>query len=151
MKKLFSLLFCMCALLVTVSVPAFAADMQAKNTVSIEYLADGSYFVIELNQDIPIARSSTVSGSKTATYYGANGKAMWNVTVRGEFTYTPGVSARATSASATVGIIDSGVKFVSKDAWVSGASAYGYAQVKYGSVTQNKTVILTCDKYGNLS
>lgn len=151
MKKLFSLLLCMCTFLVAVSVPAFAYDVQADNTTSVEYLADGSYFVVEVDQDVPIARSNTVSGSKTATYYGANGKAMWNVTVHGEFTYTPGISARATSASATVGIIDSGVKFVSKDAWVSGASAYGYAQVKYGSVTQNKTVVLTCDKYGNLS
>ncbi len=151
MKKLFSLLLCMCMLLVTLSVPAFAADVQAENTISIEYLADGSYFVTEVNQDVPITRSNTTSGSKTATYYGANGKAMWNVTVRGEFTYTPGVSASATSASATVGIIDSGVKFVSKDAWVSGASAYGYAQVKYGSVMQSKTVVLTCDKYGNLA
>lgn len=151
MKKIFCLLLCVCILLVAVSVPASAAEAQAKNAIYIERLADGSYFVIEVNQDAPVARSNTTSGSKTATYYGANGKAMWNVTVHGVFTYTPGVSASATSASVTVGIIDSGVKFVSKDAWVSGASAYGYAQVKYGSVTQSKTVVLTCDEYGNLS
>lgn len=150
MKKGISVLLCLCFLLTVIGMPAFATE-QPKKLVSVEYLEDGSYFVIEITQDMPRGRDYSTSGTKTGTYYNSSGALIWKLTVRGSFSYNPGVSAKATSASATVAIADSSAKFVSKNAWTSGASAYGYAQVKYGSVTQSKTVVLTCDKYGNLS
>jgi len=98
-----------------------------------------------------VERSCTTSGTKTATHYSAQGVAIWKVTVSGTFTYTPGVSAKATSASVTVGIADEDIKFIEKDSYTSSASAYGYGKVKYGIDYLGKTVKLTCDTYGNLS
>ncbi len=154
MKKIFAYVMCLTVLICAVYVSASAQGSRREipsKIVSTEYLADGSFFVEEIIQNTPMARSNTASGSKTATHYAANGNKIWRVTVNGEFTYTSGVSATATSATATVGIIDSGATFVSKNAYVSGASAYGYGKVKYEGSTLGKTVVLTCDKYGNLS
>ncbi len=117
----------------------------------MEYLDDGSYFVIEVVQNPQSARASYKSGSKTATHYGANGVAIWNVTVYGEFTYTPGVSSKATSSTATVGIIDRNASFVSKNAYTLGNAALANANVKYLSESVSKTVSLRCDSYGHLS
>lgn len=132
------------------TVQASAVGSERKTITTVEYLDDGSYFVIEVTQSSPTARSSTTDGYKTATYYGGNGVAIWSVTVHGYFSYN-GSSAKATSASASVAIFDSNASFVSKNAYVSGASAYGYGSVKYGVNTGGKNVILTCDRNGNLS
>lgn len=152
MKRVIGLLLSLICLLSVVAIPASAitSGSNVQTSTSVEYLDDGSYFVIETVQTSPNVRS-TKSGSKTATHYGANGAAIWRVTVQGTFTYTSGVSAKATSASATVGIIDKTATFVEKDAYTSGASAYGYGKIKYDGVPFVKTVVLTCDKYGNLS
>lgn len=141
-----------CALLSALMVmTVFTIQTSAADTSkTIEYLDDGSYFVIEVVQPVTFARSNSTNGYKSATYYGANGAAIWRVTVHGYFSYN-GSSATATSASAEVAIFDSYAKFVSKNAYVSGASAYGHGSVKYGVNTGAKTVVLTCDRNGNLS
>ncbi len=153
MKKALSLLMCVLVLTLSVAMPvsAAAADNAPERSVSVEYLDDGSYFVIEVVQNPQSARTSYKSGSKTATHYGANGVAIWNVTVYGEFTYTPGVSSKATSSTATVGIIDRNASFVSKNAYTLGNAALANANVKYLSESVSKTVSLRCDSYGHLS
>lgn len=136
------------------AVPAGASsESQVIPTTSVEYLDDGSYFIIETTQIPTVARSTSkvTSGSKTATHYGANGTAIWRVTVHGTFSYIPVVSAKATSASATVELIDKNTTFVEKDAYISGASAYAYGKIKYDGTPYSKTVILTCDTNGSLS
>lgn len=152
MKKALSLI-CVLVLLLSVAMPvnAAAADNAPERSVSVEYLDDGSYFVVEVVQNPQNARASYKSGSKTATYYTASGSAVWNVTVYGEFTYTTGVSAKATSSTATVGIIDRNASFVSKNAYTLGSAAFAYATVSYRGDTTNKTISLTCDSYGHLS
>ena len=153
MKKALSLI-CVLVLLITVAMPfsAAAADNAPERSVSVEYLDDGSYFVVEVVQNPQSARASyKTSGSKTSTYYTASGSAVWNVTVYGEFTYTTGVSAKATSSTATVGIIDRNASFVSKNAYTLGSAAFANATVSYRGDTTNKTISLTCDSYGHLS
>ena len=138
MKKALSLI-CVLVLILSVAMPvsAAAADNAPERSVSVEYLDDGSYFVIEVVQNSQSARASYKSGSKTATYYTASGSAVWNVTVYGEFTYTPGVSSNAS--------------FVSKNAYTLGNAALANANVKYLSESVSKTVSLRCDSYGHLS
>lgn len=150
MKKLVSVVLCLMILFAAAAVPVGATGGQAMS-VSVEYLEDGSYIVTEITQDVPVARSTRTSGSKTATHYGANGAAIWYVTVYGKFTYDYGVSSSATSATATVGIIDKNAKYVSKNAYVFGSTAYATGTVTYGVNSLSKTVSLTCDRYGNLS
>lgn len=153
MKKVVSAFLCFVLFLSFAVIPANAIkeDNGVQCTTSIEYLSDGSYYIVEVVQAPSNSRSYSTSGSKTATYYNSAGTAIWKVTVNGTFTYTTGVSAKATSASATVGIANSNAQFIEKNAYTSGASAYGYGKVKYKDTTASKTVVLTCDKYGNLS
>ncbi|WP_369297067.1 hypothetical protein [uncultured Neglectibacter sp.] len=151
MKKLLSILLCICLLgtFLTVSAAAQEEVPQAPKT-TIEYFSNGDYFITVVTQDAPVGRSTDTSGSKTGTYYTASGTAVWDVTVYGTFSYTRGVTSTANSASATVYIADSSAKFISKNAYTSGASAYATATVSYKSLSTTKTVVLTCDKYGNL-
>lgn len=153
MKKVIALFLCIALLVSSAALPTSALDGSADThmTISKEYLPDGSYFVVEIIQQSPLARSSTTSGSKTATHYNSQGTPIWKITVNGTFTYSSGISARATSASATVGIADGNAQFIEKNAYTSGASAYGYGKVKYIGSTASKTVVLSCDRYGKLS
>lgn len=147
-------------LLILVFVSLLTPSALAKDSVdavipnedtTIEYLDDGSYFVIEVTQSPTLGRSTNIDGYKEATYYSKDGTAIWTIQLHGYFTYTSGVSAKATSASVSVILHDSGASFISKDSYISGATAYGSTKVKYGSVTVSKAVDLTCSVYGVLS
>ena len=109
-----------------------------------------SFFVTELTRENSLLRSSQ-GGSKTSTYYNSNYVAIFAVTVHGSFTYSYGVSSSATSASCTVTTYSTSASFQSKDAWTSGNSAYGYANVSYKGRNTSRTVSISCDSYGNLS
>lgn len=152
MKQMVSAILCAIFALSVFMVPASAreAEGEPKAVRTVEYLEDGSYFVTEVTQAHPLARGSK-SGSKTVTHYFAGGVAAWQLTVTGTFSYTPGASAKASSASAAVTLFASGTSFVSKNAYTSGASAHGYGQVRYSGRIYDKSVTLTCDSYGNLS
>lgn len=155
MKKTISVFLLILIFVSLLTPPAFAkesADAEIPNKdTTIEYLDDGSYFVIEVTPSFSIGRSTDIDGYKTATYHSKDGTAIWTIQLHGYFTYTSGVSAKATSASVSVILHDSGASFISKDSYVSGATAYGSTKVKYGSVTTSKTIDLTCSVYGVLS
>lgn len=51
-----------------------------------ERFEDGSYIEITIDYGISNARATTTK-SKTATYKGADGTALWSVTVKGTFNY----------------------------------------------------------------
>jgi len=151
MKKILSLAFTLLFTLNALSLPVFASEASLDKLESyVEDCADGGYFVIEIGTYETLARASTKSGYKTATYYTGSGKAVWAVRIDGDFIYN-GTSSSATSASATVYTYEAKAEFVSKNAYTSGASAIGSATMKYGTANTYKTVTLTCDKNGNLS
>lgn len=152
MKKRFASLLMAVALLLLVVVPAQAAEVadNVRKTTTIEYLEDGSFFVIEVVQLTVTVRSNSTNGYKSATYYSGTGVKVWQIELHGYFTYN-GSSATATSATASVYLYSSSAAPTDKNAYVSGASAYGSATVNYMGNVTTKSVKLTCDRNGNLS
>lgn len=150
MKKclaLFLAALCCCALCV---MPVAALDVEEVtiSTTRID-LPDGGYIIEEITQIPTLARTSYTSGAKTNTRYTASGHALYGVKVTGSFGYN-GSSSWATGSSATVPVYDSGVTFVSKNAWYSGNTAYASGSIKYLGITESRTVSISCDKNGNL-
>lgn len=152
MKKIFCFVITLILISGPLSFPAMAETGPVCNVITYtEYCDDGSYFVVEVGTYVQEARASSVDGYKTSKYYNRVGVAIWDINVHGTFSYTSGVSAEAASASCTVTRYDPNTELVSKNAYVSGASAVANATVKYLDSTTYKTVTLTCDKYGKLS
>lgn len=149
MKKITTAFLCV-VLMVVLAVPVYAQDDSSSCTQCIEYLEDGSYFVIEIVQANTSARGNATSGTKSAMYYDDSNTLIFTVDVTGTFTYN-GTSATADSATSAVYIYDRRATFENKGAYTSGASAIGYANVKLGSHPICKSVALTCSKDGELS
>lgn len=149
MKRLF------CALLVVVvvfsTVPTAANAAECEQTII--HFADGGYLVSEV---IPVATRAAgeISASKPYTYYDANGRSQWMITLSGVFRYT-GSSAVCTDASASVTVYDSSWYTISKTTREDGASAVCAATMgrKGAGATSTFPVSLrlTCDANGNLS
>ena len=138
-------------LIFTLVVSCFVVSANAAETTrTVEYLSDGSYYIIEVEESNSLARASK-TGTKSATYYTASDVKVFTVRVTGTFTYTAGVSATATSQRAEVALHQSGARLVDCSSRRSGATVYGSGIVSYGGFTISKSVNLTCDTYGNLS
>lgn len=165
MKRLFtlfliSIMLCISTLSVSAAGRTPVIETEDTNSVQteLEYLPDGSYFitVIETQDNFVSLRSTTTTKSKTATYYGANGKSYWSVTVTGTFTYGNGTS-KCTSSSASAKSYDTNFwRIASKSASKSGNKATATASAKqYQSGqylrTVSKTVTLTCSSTGKFS
>lgn len=152
MKRKIVCLLMATVLLLALVMPAQAAEAEdgVRKTTTVEHLEDGSYFVIEVIQPVVATRSSQTSGYKTATYYSGTGDQIWQLELHGYFTYD-GSSAKATSATAAVRHFTNKSATISKNAYVSGATAYAYASVNYQGTTTNKSIKLTCDRNGNMS
>lgn len=126
--------------------------------VSYTYFEDGSYFVSVIsdeNNSQQTRSSTTVTKSKTSTYYSSNDTALWYVKVTGEFTYGNG-TAICNSTNVSAGSYVSVWTVSNKSASKTGSSATAKATGKlYQSgmlvTTINKTVTLTCDSKGNFS
>lgn len=152
MKKLISVFLCILSL---ISLFSFASAVEADQT--IEYFADGSYVVTELEDAFPgiSLLTSTATKSKKLTYYSASDEAQWYVKVTGTFTYGNG-SAKCTSASVSAGSYVSNWRIASKSSSKSGNKATATAtaeQLRLGQVlnTVTKSVTLTCSSTGNFS
>ena len=100
MKKVFAVLLCFVSLLSCFSV-AYAQE----NDRQVEYLSDGSYFEVVTEESGISPLSSTVTKSRTATYYSAGHEAQWYVKVTGKFTYGDGY-AKCTSSSVSAGVYE---------------------------------------------
>lgn len=150
MKRFLSIFLVLVLFTCTFSVAATAVPEDTLISTTTEYLEDGSYFVTKVYESAIQPRTGKI-GSKDSTYYSANGTKIFSVTVNGSFEYTPAVSATATGATATVARYTEKASFVSKDAYTSGASAIAVGTVSYNGINITRTVVLTCDKYGNLS
>ena len=152
MKKLVSAFLCIVMFFSILPVSVFAEESkEILLSQTTEVLDNGDFVVTELYQSAIQSYASTKAGHKTSTYYTASGKAMWAVTVNATFTYTYGALCHATSAESIVSIYDSGVSFISKNAYMLGATATAVCSVQYGHSVSNGSVSITCDIYGNLS
>jgi len=152
MKKIFYTGIAFVLMFGLLSYPVKAETIPAYNVITYtEYCDDGSYYVIEVGTSVRVARDSSTEGYKSSTYYSGNGVAIWSVTVNGTFSYVAGVSSKAKTASCIVKFYSADAEFVSKNAYVSGASAVAQATVKYGKDNTSRSVTLTCDTYGKLS
>ena len=162
MKKILLLLLCSTFFFLTIVTPAQAASpVHDSRNVSdyIETLDDGSYFHVVISEDIntSFARSAlTKSGSRTVTYHVADGTAVWQFTLNGTFQFTPGVSSSCISGSYSINIYDSSWENTSASSSTSGNQAIGNATfikkvLFITTQTENVSVALACDSYGNLS
>ena len=156
MKKILSFILVALFIFSCSSTVALASENQSPNTQqSVEYLSDGSYFVTTIESSATTSSilsraTSSKSGSKTATYYGANNKAIFYIKVTGSFSYT-GSSSTAKSSSYTIGYYVSGASSSDKGAYTSGKSAIAYATIKYVGSSLYKSVTLSCSANGTLS
>lgn len=150
MKQKAALLLVLAMVIALIPMAALAAPAEdILVSHSVEYLGNGESIETEVYKCAIQPRTGT-NGYKTATYR-IGGTAIWAVTVNGSFSYTSGVSCRATSASAVVDIYSSAASFVSKDAYTNYNSAIASAVVRYNGINTSKSVTLSCDTYGNLS
>lgn len=152
MKKILSLLF---SALILSSFSLAASAVETDQVV--EYLAEGSYFVTEIENESPGISlfSSSVTKSKTRTHYSASGSAQWYVKVTGTFTYGDD-SSKCTSASVSARSYVSNWSISSKSSSKSGNKATATAtadQLVQGQVLRSVTdsVTLTCSSTGVFS
>lgn len=150
MKRFLAIVLTVLLTASALSMTAAAAPADKLISTSTEYLEDGSSIVTSVYESAIQPRTGK-KGYKEAVYKAADGTKVFAVTVDGTFEYTYGVSSKATGAAAKVAIYSPKASYVSKNAYTSGASAIATGVVKYNENTVSKTVVLTCDRYGNLS
>ena len=135
-----------------------AADTE-QSTPSIISLEDGSYFTVVIEDENTSSNitlySTSVTKSKTYTYYNSKGTKQWYVKVTGTFTYGNGTS-KCNSSSVSAKSYVNAWKITSKSSSKSGKTAIAKATAKQyynGTVinTSNETVKLTCSSTGKFS
>lgn len=83
MKKIICMFFVV-MLVSTMAISGYSLDVGDNNPeIYVEYLSDGSYFIVEVNQAPTMGRSSGTSGNKRATYYIDNDIPIYSVDVHG--------------------------------------------------------------------
>lgn len=150
MKRFCTSIFCLFILgaFFTFGVSANTVVSDTKST--IEYLDDGSYIITEW-ETAPAATRSVSSKTRTSTYYSSSGSAIFSVSLTGNFTYTSGVSAKATSQNVSVTVYSDSASYVTKSSSRSGASVYGSGTVYYAGRNRTLSLQMTCSIYGNIS
>lgn len=141
MKRVLALVLTV-LLLSSFSMVAFAAPADKLISTTTEYSEDGSYIVTEIYESAIQPRTGK-TGYAESTYYSSNGSKIFVVTVNGTFSYVEAVTSTATSATASVSIYSNKASFVSKNAYISGATAVATGTVNYSGDTITKTVTLT--------
>lgn len=153
MKKILS---CLLILSILFTPPTIIMGSETSEHVEYEYFEDGSYMMSIISQnDISTFSTSTLTGSRTSTYYNADNEPMWYIKVTGTFTYGNGTSS-CTSSSIQAESYNSAWKLSNKTASKSGNTATASATAKqyFAFVpikTIEKTVSLTCSSTGVLS
>lgn len=161
MKNTKSIMTVLTALIMifTLAVPVMADENTSETveSVTVEYLEDGSYYETVVTVDDTVSGDSgimstakTRTGSKKTSYKNKSGDVLWYVKVTGKFTYN-GSTSKCTSASATAASNSSSWKIIDKSASRSGNEAIGKATAKEQSTSLTRTVTLSCSKTGKLS
>lgn len=143
-------------LVVVLMLSSFSVAQASDGVVNVEYFDDGSYVVTVVDCDAVMFASSTIRGRKTSTYYRADGKEAFALTVYGTFSYDGTNQAVCTDSSYTHTIYRNDWSLKSASATKSGntATATGTFIRKALGVTVDTKVLpvsLSCDKDGNLS
>lgn len=140
-----------------VPVMAFEKIGETVQSVTVEYLEDGSCYETIITVDDTVSgdsgimsASKTKTGSKKTTYKNKSGDVLWYVKVTGKFTYN-GSTSKCTSASASAVSNSSSWKIIDKSSSRSGNKAIGKATAKEQSTSLTRTVTLSCSKTGKLS
>ena len=119
---------------------------------STEYYADGSYCVTIITVYPEKAPGSSVTTSKSSSYYNASNVLQWTVTLTAAFTYN-GSTANCTNASPSSVVYNTVWKVTKAKATYSGNTATGNFTIKRYNLlipveTINKTLTLTCSPSG---
>lgn len=122
-------------------------NQSSKNTEIID-LGDEITVEYEITESIPMARASTKTAVKTATFK-ENGKVIATIKLTATFSYT-GSSATCTSASSSYSMTSSW-SYQNRTTTRSGNTATTSAKLINGRVYANASVTLTCSKTGVLS
>mgnify|MGYP004668836353 FL=1 len=161
MKSIKSIMAAIIALIMifALTVPVMADEIigETVESVTVEYLEDGSYYETVITVDDTVSGDSgimsttkTRTGSKKTSYKNKSGDVLWYVKVTGKFTYNDSTS-KCTSASATAASNSSSWKITDKSSSKSGNKAIGKATAKEQSTSLTRTVTLSCSKTGKLS
>ena len=141
------------------AVPVMADEITGETveSVTMEYLEDGSYYETVVTVDDTVGDDSgimstakTKTGSKKASYKSKSGDVLWYVKVTGKFTYN-GSTSKCTSASATAASNSSSWKIIDKSSSRNGNEAKASATAQRKGVDYHRTVTLSCSKTGKLS
>ena len=161
MKKTIISLVLFISIIVTTTLPTFAADAtiaDVDKSTTITYLDDGSYVVTTLTSSPITSRSTTFTktGNQVVSVFSGDDELLCQYTLYGEFEVVSGVSAVCISATYTQNIYASGWTFSDGQAYKSGNTAYGLGKFTKKVLLITTKVVdidisITCDIYGNLS
>ena len=140
-----------------VPVMAFEKIGETVQSVTVEYLEDGSCYETIITVDDTVSGDSgimstakTRTGSKKTSYKNKSGDVLWYVKVTGKFTYN-GSTSKCTSASASAVSNSSSWKITDKSSSRNGNEAKASATAQRKGVDYHRTVTLSCSKTGKLS
>lgn len=150
MKIVLSTLLVIALMFASVSVAKASND----TVNSITYYDDGSYVITIINYAITKS-SSTVSGSKTSTYYRSDGIKAFSLTVYGTFSYDGTNPAVCSNSSYSHDIYQNDWSLKSASATKIGNTVTvtgTFIRKELGITvdTKTRTVSLSCDRNGNL-
>lgn len=134
---------------------AAAEEAHSETRLSVCYFEDGSYCVTAIS-DVQILSSdmdgrTTITGTKTKSYYDTNDELAFSAAVKGTFTYN-GTTASAVSSQHGYRIYDTAWSFSSGYSYCSGATATAVCTFSLNSNTSRTlSVSLTCSPTGVLS
>lgn len=160
MKKLISIVCCLCLLTAIFVLPVSAEEADAEILISrtVEVQPDGSSVEILVYQSPVYTRgnSYSMSGSKVYNSTNAAGELLWTFKLTGVFKVVEGSSVYCTSASHSYTIAEDDWNYVSGSSYKSGNKTIGNAEFNRKALgivveTDTCTVTLTCDANGNLS
>ncbi len=157
MKKLLSAILAVCIAFsfAALTVSAETAESAVASNQQIEYLEDGGYIIVTVEEDASPRATTSKTGKKTFDCYNDDDEKIWTAVVTGTFTYT-GSSATCTSSSTSYTIHNTSWHHYSSSASKSSNKAIGDFVFKKRVLgitiqTLQKTVTLTCSATGSLS
>ena len=132
-----------------------SSNALTNQTIITQVFEDGSY-IEETIEESSVMTRSTITKTKTSTYRGADGTALWSVSVKGTFSYN-GSTVTCTKSEVITNNYSSTWKLSNVRASKTGIKASASVTAKQYtsdgalSRTINKTVTLTCSPKGVLS
>ena len=132
-----------------------SSNALTNQAIITQVFEDGSYIEEAIEESSSITRS-TITKTKTSTYRGADGSALWSVSVKGTFSYN---GSTATCTKSEVSKKNYSLTWKLSNAKASKSGNKAIASVKATEYTSNgaisrtinKTVTLTCSPKGVLS